>query len=405
LHFFVGALAVATAALILTAGPGSDVHVVADARGDAAVAWESGLSRPRVMLSVRRAGGRFGPPRALGGGRAPRLGIDAAGDVLVAWQSGSRVRARWRSARGRLSRVQEVDPRAGSSPGVAVSAQGVGVVVWEDRGVWAASGRANRRLGALQRVADAATSPRVAVGADGSLVAAWRGGAGIEAAAAAAGRPFGAVERVSAPLAHDSVGSPELRVAPDGGAVVAWDQVEHPGLAHPIAIAAAWRDPGAPSFSAPQTISGSPPPIGALRDLAVAAGPGGYGLVVWPADDLMFGTALEYAERPGVGTFGPQQALDARPNRSAESPAAVIGMRGEPIVAWQHSTGVACPSGRTESCYDTGLRPLVAIGSPLGGRGRTVASEGMQPSVAAVPGAAIVAWSGDRVAAALVRSR
>jgi hypothetical protein len=398
-------MALAMAAVVLSSAPGTDARVVADARGDAAVVWAAGLSRPRVLLSMRRAGGRFGRPRVVGGGRAPRLGIDAAGDVLVAWQAGHRLRARWASGRGRLSRMQEVDPRGGTSPDVAVSSDGVGVVVWEHQAVWATSGRANRRLGAPQRVsAPAATDPRVAFGADGTLVAAWRGAAGVEVAATAAGRPFGPVQRVSAPVAHDSVGGPEVAVAPDGGTVVAWDQVAHPELPHPIAVAAAWRDPGTLSFSAPQTVSGSPAPVGALRDVAVAAGRGGYGLVVWPADDLMFGTALEYADR-ARGPFGPQQALDARRNRTAESPAAVVGARGEPIVAWQHSTGVACPGGRTESCYDTGLRPLVAIGSPLSGRAKALAREGVEPSVAAVPGGAIVAWSGDRVTAALVLSR
>jgi len=110
----------------------------------------------------------------------------------------------------------------------------------------------------------------------------------------------------------------------------------------------------------------------------------------------MFGTALEYAERAGGG-FAAQRPLDARPNRAAEAPAATIGTGGEPIVAWQHSTGVACPGGRTESCYDTGVRPLVAIGSPPGARTMPLARAGLEPSVAAVPGGALVAWSGARV--------
>jgi len=88
-------------------------------------------------------------------------------------------------------------------------------------------------------------------------------------ATTAIGRPFGAVERLSAP---NGVGVPAVAVAPDGGTLIAWDEVERSELPHPVAIAAAWRDPGATSFSAPQTISGSPPPLGALRDVSVAAG-------------------------------------------------------------------------------------------------------------------------------------
>ena len=383
-------------AVVLGSGPGTDVHVVANAGGDAAVAWQSGVLRPRVMLAVRRGRGRFGRALVVGRGGAPRLGIDAAGDVLIAWKAGTRVRLRWVSARGRLSRVQEV---AGASADVAVSAGGAGVVVWSHDAVWAASGPANRRLGAPRRVSGpAATYPRVVVGADGTLVAAWRRADAVEAATTRIGRRFGAAARLSAPL---GVGAPAVAVAPDGGVLVAWDQVEQPELPHPIAVAAAWRDRDAASFSPPQTLSGSPPPIGAYRDVAVAAGRDGYGLVVWPADDLMLGTDLELAERTG-GAFGAQRPLDTRPDRAAENPAATIGARGQPVIAWQHSTGVACPGGRSESCYDTGIRPLVALGSPAGGRVEALAREGLQPSVAAVPGGALVAWSGHRIAVAQV---
>jgi hypothetical protein len=69
---------------VLSRSPGTNARVAANARGDAAVVWESGASRCpaacpalrfRVMLAVRRAGGRFRPAQVLGasdGGGYPR---------------------------------------------------------------------------------------------------------------------------------------------------------------------------------------------------------------------------------------------------------------------------------------------------------------------------------------------
>lgn len=409
---------------VLSRSAGTGVRVAANARGDAAVAWESRLAdRRRVLLAVLRAGGRFGRPQVVGGGGAPRLGIDAAGDVLVAWHGRSHVRARWRSARGRLSRAQELDPRGGANPDVAVSAGGVGVVVWEHQAldsralltadrVWATSGQANRRLGLPQPVSGPAApivvepphgpvtetllpamNPRVALGEDGSLVAAWTRTDGtsatccqaVEAATTRAGSPFGPAERVSAALAYESVDGPAVAVGPDGGTLVAWDQKERRVTVSAMTIAAAWRDPGSSSFSTPQTISGTPSPTESWpeRHPVVVAGRAGYGIVVWPADgtqsvsDSTFGTVIAYAERR-AGPFGAQAILGGPADRIDRSPQAVMGLDGQPILGWQRSRGIA-------------------ISTPPGRRARTVARAGTEPAVAAVPGGALVAWSGEWV--------
>jgi hypothetical protein len=409
---------------VLSRSAGTGVRVAANPRGDAAVAWESGLAdRRRVLVAVRRAGGRFGRPRVLGAGGAPRLGIDGAGNVLVAWQGRSGVRARWRSAHGRLSRLQEVDPRGGANPDVAVSAGGVGVVVWEHQAldarerltadrVWATWGRANRRLGPPQPVSGPAAptvvvpphgpitetlllpmDPRVALGEDGTVVAAWMRTDGtsaiccqaVETATTVPGGPFGAVVRVSAALAYESVDGPAVSVGPDGGTLVAWDQIERGEILEAMTIVAAWRDPGTSSFSTPQTISGAPPPTWSWpeRHPMVVAGRAGYGLVVWPADGTQsvsafaFGTVIAYAERR-AGPFAAQAILGGPIDRIDRSPQAVMGLGGQTIVVWQRSRGIA-------------------ISTPPGRRARTVARVGAQPSVAVVPGGALVAWSGDRV--------
>lgn len=361
-----------------------------------------------------------------------------------------RVRARWRSARGRLTRVQEVDPKRGANPDVAVSAAGVGVVVWEHEPVdaqglltaarvWAAQGPANGRLGVPQAVSQpgapivvvpplgpvASTllpemNPRVALGADGTLVAVWRRTDGtsatccqaVEAATSTRGRPFPAAERISAAVAYESVDGPAVAVGPDGSTLVAWDQFDRTAEpADTLAIAAAWRDPGTSSFSASQTLSGTPSPIQSwpARHPTVAAGRHGQGLVLWPADDRQIvggfplGAVLEYTARAPGGAFAAQQTLDDRPKHRASSPDATIAPSGAPIVAWERSTGVACTGSPQSTCYPTGTRPVVAIGSSPGSGPTMLAREGLQPSVAAVPGGALVVWSGDRVVAATAR--
>jgi hypothetical protein len=57
------------------------------------------------------------------------------------------------------------------------------------------------------------------------------------------------------------------------------------------------------------------------------------------------------------------------------------------------------------TCYASGTRPAVAIGAPPGREPTTLAREGLQPAVAAVPGGALVAWSGNRVVATVVAAR
>jgi hypothetical protein len=451
---------------VLSGSPGTNAQVVANARGDAAVVWESGPAscraacstrRFRVLLAVRRAGGRFGRAQVVGasdGAGEPRLGIDGRGDVLAAWQVRSyrpigpvagRVHARWRSAGGRLGPVQEIDPKRAANPDVALSADGVGVIVWEhevldaagriegDR-AWAAWGAANRPLGVGQAVSLPAAPivteppqgpvttsllpemhPRVALGADGTLVAAWTRADGtsatccqaVETATSVPGRRFALVERVSAAVSYESVDGPAVAVGPDGGTLVAWDQFDRSVTPSTLTIAAAWRDPGTASFSAPQMLSGAPAPSWSwpARHPTVAAGRSGQGLVLWPAEYsgmvgvFPLGTVLAYAVRAPGGVFAAQQTLDAPPKNGSSIPDATIGPGGEPIVAWERSTGVACTGGPQATCYPSGTRPVVAIGAPPGREPTTLARAGLQPSVAAVPGGALIAWPGDRVVA------
>ena len=71
---------------------------------------------------------------------------------------------------------------------------------------------------------------------------------------------------MSAAVSYESVDGPAVAVGPDGGTLVAWDRFDPSVTPSTLTIAAAWRDPGTASFSAPQMLSGAPaPPAGSRR--------------------------------------------------------------------------------------------------------------------------------------------
>jgi hypothetical protein len=76
--------------------------IAADEEGNAALAWfaDRGTSNDRVYVSLRRAGGSFGPPIQLAEGRirSVAVAVGAPGKVLVAWDARGTIRARFAQA-------------------------------------------------------------------------------------------------------------------------------------------------------------------------------------------------------------------------------------------------------------------------------------------------------------------
>ncbi|HEY7622156.1 MAG TPA: hypothetical protein VH834_20465 [Solirubrobacteraceae bacterium] len=82
-------------------GPRLNRPVLAvNARGDAAVAYfeDRGVTNDRVMISLRRAGGRFGTPFQVAHGRirSVAVAVGERGDILVAWDARGTIQARYR---------------------------------------------------------------------------------------------------------------------------------------------------------------------------------------------------------------------------------------------------------------------------------------------------------------------
>ena len=121
-------------------------RIVANARGDAAIAWRCvrggilGTSSDTVCVTARRAGHRFGSVAAL----AQRSGVtavehqqvavDPSGGVHVAWTSlpGPRVRYAYRGRSGRWSAPRTLSSVPASRPRMVAAVDGAVVVAWHE---------------------------------------------------------------------------------------------------------------------------------------------------------------------------------------------------------------------------------------------------------------------------------
>lgn len=124
------------------------------------------------------------------------------------------------------------------------------------------------RLGRLQRLGGSVFGPRVAVGPDGTAVAAWTTRAELRVAVAPPGLPFGRVQVVLRTRASVLLGG--VGVTATGRAVVAWRR----GNAGGWVVQAAVRAPGR-GFGSAHTLGDSQYPP------AVSVSPSGTVLVTW----------------------------------------------------------------------------------------------------------------------------
>jgi hypothetical protein len=115
----------------------SGLTLVADARGDELLAWETCdvLGTCSVRAASRSAGHRFGAPQRLGSvdpGEAPAAALSPSGEALVAWISGGRVvAADRRRTGGRLGPpVTVAKTTEGSSVTVAFGPGGQALAAW-----------------------------------------------------------------------------------------------------------------------------------------------------------------------------------------------------------------------------------------------------------------------------------
>ncbi len=196
--------------------PARSPDVAVNSAGDAAAAWTMGKRlTQRVVVSVRPAGGQWGPPQVISGsGRRaidPQVAVDATGRVVVVWRQAMRMRTvqvrgiRRRQAvyvaRARDKKVSEFAWGAVANlssgrqkvgrPEVAIDSGGAAVATWHwgtgtppgsrgyvgevqvsqrmPDGAWTAARRVSR-----DSICTSVNHPRVAVGARGHAVVWWQ---------------------------------------------------------------------------------------------------------------------------------------------------------------------------------------------------------------------------------------
>lgn len=241
-------------------------------RGDAVLAWfeDRGTASDRVMVAVRRPGGRFGEPRRLATGRlrAVTAAVGPRGDALVAWEARGRVGARFRRAgRERFLRAQTIRSRStlGARLSAAVARTGAAYLGWTAQArseggtfgavlVQAASKppgqrrfrRAQRLEGFEGRVLETGAL-RLGADRDGGAVAAWTGADGVRAAVAGPGGRFAGPVTLEAGATWRLA---DVAVRPSGAAGVLWEP--EPGVAGPVRFAALGAGGG---FGPAETVS------------------------------------------------------------------------------------------------------------------------------------------------------
>jgi hypothetical protein len=246
-----------------------------NARGDAAIAYfqDRGVNDDRVLLSVRRAGGRFGAPVQLGQGRirSVAVAVGPRGDVLVAWNAAGVIRARYRAPSSTGFQPVETiasDPTDFAQMQAAVADGGRCYLAWSaqllteggTRGpvynevAVRPSGRRFRPAQRLERDGSNRSQAPIALATQGrDATVAWTGfdgaNARVRVASTDPGARFGAPQDVS-PAGRDGVVS-DLAAA-GGTRLVVWDN----GSFDANQVFAALAAPGAP-FGGAEAVSGA----------------------------------------------------------------------------------------------------------------------------------------------------
>jgi hypothetical protein len=337
------------------------------------------------------------------------LAVDDAGNSAFVWTSGTRVRARVRTASGRLGAVATLHrSRYGfmALPQVALAPRGRAVAIWEENATrgplsrWnvyaavASHGRFGqaRLLGRSTAYPDGGTgaaaegdSPKVAVAQDGSAVLLWRRDpTSLQAVRLAPTGRFGPVQTIVPRSGGHAIGAAQISLGIDGGgtARAAWTSYN---VASPDGRVLE-KSAGVRVAAWPRTAARFGPArvVSTLGDRAsqarMAVGRDGTVVAVWPhsvPDDPAEAVAgpIEAALATRGGAVSAPQLLDA--SCDGTRPDVAVGTHGEAAAIW------------IETCNFPG--PLVGAGAPAGGSFGPVEPIYTAPSAARVTGFARVA--------------
>ena len=191
-----------------------------------------------VRVAVARHGETFGDPgtlklRGLGGAR-PAIAVDSRARITAAWARRGRVHAATCNPDGSCgeTRLLSAPGEDARDPRVAVGADGTAVIAWRnDEGVATALRPPRRHFRKGTTVGELADGERLGelaltVGARGDAAAVWtvrgRDRQSVKAALRAAGRRFGRARTISADVEKAAWNAPEVAVGPKGDVLAVW---------------------------------------------------------------------------------------------------------------------------------------------------------------------------------------
>ena len=380
----------------VTAAPGSAPAVAVDNAGNTYVAYTA----PDGLKVTRRApGAGFDAPETVTLSAVPEtqfvagaaMGVDDAGNVTVAWMQsegfGLKLLAATRPAAGAFEQPQTVDPdiHPGRGFSLAVGAGGLAAVAYASSPGDERLTVAQRQPGAPswsapQRIGSQGTTdtPRVAVGADGT-VAATTGlyGFGPRAFVQPSATGVWGTEQDLDPDPQLHATAPSVAVDAGGGVLVAWTHAAGGG---DYVIDARYRPGGAvTAFGAIDTLpnlDGFALGSEFLSGPALGFDPSGNATIVWRQYFSAGRADLYGATRPAAGPFGAPEPLAT--GAGAEYPRLAIDAGGTALVVWR---GVEDPNQEQDPVRGRG--PVYATTRPA--VGSFAAPDVLAPSGGATP--------------------
>lgn len=370
-----------------------------------ALAWSEFLDsyHSRVSVRLRSADGAWGPAQVLSlpdadwQNETPSVAMDARGDALVVWDAGmgsnpghDRVRAAWAPAGQGFGAPVVIGDNLENSwaplyPQAAMTPGGEAVVVWgiSDTSLHWAVRSAAGTWSADRQITNStdqavAWKPQLAIADDGSAVVAWASGYGIWASYRPAGGAFGAPVALTGDEASWTV--PSVAARADGTFAIAWPQKAD-------AIKLVLRRPGAGGFGAAETVLPFGTPVSVRFD------PSGAPMLVGLTgrDEPFRSWAAWSMTRRADGSWQPPEEVVPYDEAPEELPAVTFSPDGAAHAVWRHYDdrdaehtrlrimGATRPPGGTFDGTTTTIASLTAVTSP--------------PLIAALPGGAFTAWT------------
>jgi hypothetical protein len=225
-------------------GDATNPQVAVDAQGNAIAVWvRSNGTRLDIWSNRYMPSAGWGAAERIetedeGDARNPQVAVDAQGNAVAVWEQSDGTRFDIWSDRytpgngwGSAGRIEIEDEGDASSPHVAVDAEGNAIAVWEQfdgtrYGIWSNRYDPSRGWGTAERIdaGNTADAPRVAVDPGGSAVSVWRQsgttGDGIWSNRYTPSAGWGSAERIDSN--HPGASAPRVTIDANGEAMAVW---------------------------------------------------------------------------------------------------------------------------------------------------------------------------------------